>query len=156
MNTAQYPIFTWTNRKSLHISDDGQVTRCGRQCNRWGSEDNRNFTEGECRRCGSTADFDIVASATLARVAEREAARAEANRQSVRKYSAQAAQRRKLATAIATALRDQGYDVELDILPAGERTYVFTVTEFESVAFQVSVVEATDFANRVRAEQLAR
>lgn len=156
MNTSQYPFFTWANRKSLHISDDGQVTRCGRKCSQWGGEDNRNFVEGECRRCGSTADFDTVASATLARVAEREAARAEANRQSVRRYSAQAAQRRKLATIIATALRDQGYDIEVEIMPAGERTYVFTATEFEAVAFQVSVNEATNFANRVRAEQLAR
>lgn len=150
VQTAPFPILTCANYNKLHISDDGQRTRCGRNCAQWGSEDDIFDSVEKCPRCGGENDFIAVHNITQLRNSEREAKRQEENQQSLLLHSARRTERRRIEAIIRDALREAGYEVLFEQLPAGVNTFVFAQTEFEEVGFQINANEATTVANRVR------
>lgn len=150
---AQFPILV-SVAQMRHISDDGERTRCNRDCRNWWHYGGRPALDGdECARCGSEADFAAVNSLLESRQAAKEVERLEANRQSTLRYRAQAAKRRQIGKIIADALAANGFDINVEILPAGENIFVFSSTEFEPAAFEININERTEFANGVRAKQ---
>lgn len=151
--TAAFPILASAGELH-HISDDGQRTRCGRDCSQWSHGVGRpeRYVK-QCPRCGDEAAYSAVNDLLAEREAEREAQRQEANRKSVARHRAISAKRRDLAKVISDMLAESGFDMEIEMQANGENTFVFTSTEFEQVAYQVRVTEATEAASRVRVKR---